>query len=141
MSAVKAKVDIYNGDILATTCTCGDVLEDFTISREGDTGKFFGFGVCQKLSVNFIDLFRNLTADKLDTGFNIKVQFGDGEVFDNPYPNFYIDELNRDEKTNTINQPYQRSVTYETDYDAEMTVESAYDYLKTLPQFDGAIDV
>lgn len=102
MSAVKAKVDIYNGDILATTCTCGDVLEDFTISREGDTGKFFGFGVCQKLSVNFIDLFRNLTADKLDTGFNIKVQFGDGEVFDNPYPNFYIDELNRDEKTNTI---------------------------------------
>lgn len=54
----------------------------------------------------------------------------------------YVDEQSReDEKTNTMNQPYQRSVTYETDYDAEMTVESAYDYLKTLPQFDGAIDV
>lgn len=102
MNAVKAKVDIYNGDILATSCTCSDVLEDFTISREGDTSKFFGFGVCQKLDVNFIDLFRNLTADKINLDFKVKVHFGDGESFDKPYPDFYIKELNRDEKTNTI---------------------------------------
>lgn len=102
MSAVKAKVDIYNNGILATTCTCGDVLENFTIDREGDTSKFFGFGICQKLSVNFIDLFRTLTADKLSTGFNIKVNFGDGEIFDKPYPDFYVEEIKRDEKSNTI---------------------------------------
>ena len=54
----------------------------------------------------------------------------------------YVDEQSReDEKTNTINQPYRGSVTYETDYDAEMTIATAYDYLKTLPQFEGAVDV
>ncbi|MCB6992442.1 hypothetical protein LI177_02950 [bacterium 210820-DFI.6.37] len=38
-------------------------------------------------------------------------------------------------------QPYQRSVTYETDYDPEMTIEKAYAYLKTLPEFSGAEDI
>lgn len=38
-------------------------------------------------------------------------------------------------------QPYCKSVTYETAYDENMTIETAYNYLKTLPQFDGAEDV
>ena len=54
----------------------------------------------------------------------------------------YVDEEARtDEKENVIVQPYQKSITYETDYDPNMTIEAAYDYLKTLPQFDGAVDV
>lgn len=54
----------------------------------------------------------------------------------------YVDNVSREgEKDNTLAQPYQKSITYETSYDPAMTIESAYDYLKTLPQFEGAVDV
>lgn len=54
----------------------------------------------------------------------------------------YVDEASRLDETNgTIAQPYRKSVTYEIAYDPSMTVESAYAYLKTLPQFEGAEDV
>lgn len=54
----------------------------------------------------------------------------------------YVDEEARKaEKDNIIEQPYKISVTYETDYDENMTVESAYEYLKTLSEFEGAEDV
>lgn len=54
----------------------------------------------------------------------------------------YVDETARnDEKTLVIQQPYSKSITYETTYDENMTVAMAYDFLKTLPQFEGAEDV
>lgn len=54
----------------------------------------------------------------------------------------YLDSSSREEeKDNIITQPYQRATTYETGYDPNMTIETAYDYLKTLPQFDGAEDI
>ena len=37
--------------------------------------------------------------------------------------------------------PYKSAITYETAYDEHMTVESAYTYLKTLPEFADAEDV
>jgi hypothetical protein len=98
ISTVKAKVELYNGSTLVKVCTCSDVLESFTIDRVGE-GKFFGFGVCQKINCNLIDLERALTIEK---GFTIKVALGDGAQFIYPYPTFYIDEVTRDENTNTI---------------------------------------
>ena len=54
----------------------------------------------------------------------------------------YVDERVRDdEKAYVVSQPYVKSVTYETAYDASMGIDSAYNYLKTLPQFEGAVDV
>lgn len=54
----------------------------------------------------------------------------------------YVDADSRNhEKISEFAQPYVKSVTYETTYDETMTVESAYQYLKTLPQFEGAEDV
>lgn len=38
-------------------------------------------------------------------------------------------------------RPYVHSVTYEIDYNENMTITSAYEYLKTLPEFEGAEDV
>ena len=53
----------------------------------------------------------------------------------------YVDDTAReDEKSAILAQPYVKSVTYETDYDEEMTIETAYEYLKTLPKFEGATD-
>ena len=37
--------------------------------------------------------------------------------------------------------PYKVCNTYETEYIENLTIENAYDYLKTLPQFEGAQDV
>lgn len=54
----------------------------------------------------------------------------------------YIDEEAREgEQNNSIAQPYKASITYETDYNENMTIETAYEFLKTLPQFEGAEDV
>jgi hypothetical protein len=99
MSMVKAKVDFFNGSTLVQTCTCGDFLEDFEITREGDNSKFFGFGICHKLDMNLIDLNRQLQVTKDNT---VEIGLGDGTIWDAPYPTFYITELKRDEKTNTI---------------------------------------
>lgn len=38
-------------------------------------------------------------------------------------------------------RPYRQATTYEMDYDEDMTVKSAYEWLKTQPQFEGAEDV
>lgn len=51
------------------------------------------------------------------------------------------DNARSDEKNNVLVQPYQKAVTYETAYSPSMTVELAYEYLKTLPQFEGAVDI
>lgn len=99
ISAIKSKVDIFTDSTLVT-CTCGDYLQDFVLHREGDTSKFFGFGVSHKLDANFIDLDRKLTDIK--QGNNIRVAIGDGTNFDYPYPYLYITELARNEKTNNI---------------------------------------
>lgn len=54
----------------------------------------------------------------------------------------YVDDSAREsEKENVIAQPYQKAVTYETDYSPGMTIGTAYEFLKTLPQFEGAQDV
>ena len=54
----------------------------------------------------------------------------------------YVDDESREsEKNGILAQPYQKAVTYETDYDPDMTVASAYDFLKSLPKFEGAEDV
>lgn len=54
----------------------------------------------------------------------------------------YVDSNSREsELESIITQPYQKAVTYETVYDENMTIEKAYAYLKTLPQFEGATDI
>jgi hypothetical protein len=50
-------------------------------------------------------------------------------------------EARSGELAGTLKQPYQQAITYETDYDPAMTVEAAYEYLKTRPEFAGAEDV
>ena len=54
----------------------------------------------------------------------------------------YVDEDSRESESNgDMTQPYQKSITYEVAYDPNMTIETAYNYLKTLPQFESAEDI
>lgn len=52
----------------------------------------------------------------------------------------YIDAESRQSES-TERRPYTAAITYEKDYEENMTIESAYAYLKTLPAFEGAEDV
>lgn len=40
-----------------------------------------------------------------------------------------------------MNWPYVDAQYLTCDYDGDMTISKAYEYLKTLPEFEGAIDV
>lgn len=55
----------------------------------------------------------------------------------------YVDDESRadDLVSNGENRPYRQATTYELDYVENMTVEDVYNYLKTLPPFEGAEDI
>lgn len=98
VQTIHARVELHNGSTLAQICTCQDFLSDFTVERVGE-GKFFGFGICHKLLVKFIDIDRQLNLTNIDF---IEVTFGVNGEFIYPFPTFYISEVNRDETTNEI---------------------------------------
>lgn len=53
----------------------------------------------------------------------------------------YVDEESREhEQADGAATPYKQSVTYETEYAPNMTIATAYEYLKTLPAFADAVD-
>lgn len=52
----------------------------------------------------------------------------------------YMDEESRETEGNGA-RPYKSCTTYEKAYEENMTIEAAYEFLKTLPMFDGAQDV
>lgn len=93
------RVEVYNGSTLASVCGCHDNLKSFTVERVGEQGKFFGFGICQKLSVNLLDRERalNITTDNF-----LEVEFGVENNYVYPCPKFYVTEVNRDENTNEL---------------------------------------
>lgn len=49
--------------------------------------------------------------------------------------------LNEESRRSDNPEKFVASVTYEIPYQENMTVEQAYEYLKTLPEFEGAEDV
>lgn len=54
----------------------------------------------------------------------------------------YVDIISREnDKLDKTIPPYKQAITYFTNYDPTMTIEKAYDYLKTLPEFEGAADI
>lgn len=53
----------------------------------------------------------------------------------------YVDEESRSNENLEDSRPYKSAITYEIAYDETMTIESAYNYLKTLPAFEDAEDV
>jgi hypothetical protein len=99
INAVKAKVELYNGSTLVRACTCSDILQSFTVDRDEENNKFFGYGVCQKINISLIDLERELTIER---GYIVEDAFGDGTNFVYPHPTFHVDEVKRDENSNGI---------------------------------------
>lgn len=95
---IRARVELYNGSTLEKICNCSDILSEFTVERAGE-GKFFGYGVCQKLKASIIDIDREINLTKQHT---IEASFGVDSNFIYPFPIFYVDTVERDETTNLI---------------------------------------
>lgn len=52
----------------------------------------------------------------------------------------YVDEIGRIMENNG-GRPYRAAVTYEKEYEENMTIEDAYKYLKTLSEYEDAENI
>lgn len=121
---LEGRVEIYEGSTLTLTCGCHNALKSFTLERLGEEGKFFGFGVCQKLKVNLIDINREIDVSTANT---LEIVFGvDGDYL-YPCPRFYVTEVNRDETTNELSITAYDDLIVATAYTVgELELESPY---------------
>lgn len=100
---ISVMVELYNSSTIIDCFFDWDKVKSVKIERNGE-GKFFGYGVCQKATVNLIDTNRELN---ITTDNYIKIHFGykkDGDTYFqfSHYPDFYATEINRDETTNEV---------------------------------------
>lgn len=94
----KARVELLEGSTLLQTFTYQDAMISFDIQRVGE-GKFFGFGICQRLNVHLRDLERKI---EVSTANNLDISFGAEHNYIYPYPSFKVSEVHRDENTNEL---------------------------------------
>lgn len=95
---IKAKIDLFDGTTKKATFTGSDKIKKFQIERAGEEGKFFGFGVSQKLELELLDKDRELNIVKGNT-FDIYL------TADTTYTKILsceVDSIKRDEKTNSL---------------------------------------
>lgn len=109
--SIKGRVELYNGSTLLNIFKSTDRLVSFSVERVAEEGKFFGFGICQKLNVKLIDTNRELN---ISTANTLEAVFGVGSDYLYSFPAFKVSRVNRDENTN------QLSITaYDAIYQAE----------------------
>lgn len=120
---IKARVELYRGSTLEKICNCGDMLGEFTVEKTGE-GKFFGFGICQKLRTVLFDIDRELD---LTSDHTIEASFGVGDNYIYPFPNFYIKEIERDEESNQLTIVAYDSLYRANDYTvSELNLTAPY---------------
>lgn len=112
IQTINSRVELHKGSTLVQICTCEDYVSSFTVERVGEN-KFFGYGICHKLTANFIDVNRELNLTNIDF---IEVTYGVDGDFIYPYPIFYIEEVYRDETTNEIKVTAFDALYKATDY-------------------------
>ena len=96
---ISARVEVYNGSTLAATYTANDNLSKIEIERAGDSTKFYGYGICQKLHLELIDTNREI---EISTANHIKVMFSANDEWADCFPAFYVTQVRRDENTNAL---------------------------------------
>lgn len=97
--SIKARVELYDGETLVDTYTYNGALQSFTVERVGNSNKFFGYGICTKLTVQLRDKQRAISIRK---GQGMEVVVGVGCQYLYTCPIFFVDEIKRDENTNNL---------------------------------------
>lgn len=124
---IRARVELLDGSTLLNTFTYDGALQSFTVERLGDSSKFFGYGICQKLTVKLRDKDRSINIQK---GQSLDVAIGVGCDYLYTCPVFFVDEVQRDENTNALT-----IVAYDAIYRAnkykvsDMTLPQSYSVL------------
>ena len=88
----------YHAAAVANTFTEQDAIKSFTITRTGE-GKFFGYGICQKLSLKLVDKERSIA---ISAHTPLKVALNADSGYINFAPIFYVASPRRDENTNEL---------------------------------------
>ena len=96
---IGARVELFEGSTLIDVFEHTGALKEFSVERMGEDGKFFGFGVCQKLEAKLADKERKINVNKNNY---LEVEFGVGCEYVYPYPLFRVDDIARDENTNDL---------------------------------------
>lgn len=95
----EARVELLNGSTILNTFTYDGALQSITIERAGDESCFFGFGICEKLTLKLRDKQRAINVLK---GNRLDVSLGVGHDYLYPFPAFNVTEVTRDENTNAL---------------------------------------
>lgn len=99
--SIKARVMVYDiFEEYVETFTADDAIISITINREAVQGKFFGFGITQKLTLELMDRERQINYLEKECLLNVYLNAGEG--FYSPFPDFYVSEIKRDENTNNL---------------------------------------
>lgn len=96
---IYARVELYEGSTLLDTYTYDGALQSFSVERQGNQSRFFGYGICQKLTVKLRDKERLINIKK---GQGLDIAIGVGSEYLYPCPVFFVDEIQRDENTNNL---------------------------------------
>lgn len=96
---IEGRVELYTGSTLIQTFTSRDNLKNFKIEKISEEGKFFGFGVGQKLTVKLIDKERAINITQENT---LEAVFGADHKYIYTNPIFYVENVTRDENTNEL---------------------------------------
>ena len=129
---INARVEFYTGSTLFNTFTSADRLIEFDIERVGDSSKFIGYGICQRLNVKLIDANRELN---ISTAHSIDVYCGANMTYLKPFPRFYVSEVHRDENTNALSITAYDAIYAATNHRTEEIELSSY----TIGQYAAAI--
>lgn len=97
--SIKGRVEVYEASTLIHTFLPEDKLIEFSIERECEGSKFFGFGICQHFVGSLIDTKREIN---LTTSHSIKISYKVGDEWIYPHPTFFITQTRRDENTNQL---------------------------------------
>ena len=124
---ITARAYVYEGTSAKYTFKATDNLQSFTVERVGQ-GKFFGYGICQKMNMKVRDVSRQFsvtTANQINLIWDVLVNGKNTSLF--AYPRFKVSEVHRDENTNAL------SITaYDALYEAtkhnvsELTLADSY---------------
>lgn len=91
---------LHSGNLTTTTFSYNSNLKSVVIDRQGESGKFFGFGVAQKATLKLIDKNRSI---KIKPNDLCKVFFNiEDSDYVSSFPTFEKPEVKRDENTNEI---------------------------------------
>lgn len=134
---IKAKAEFYENSALSAIYTGTDKIISFDIQRVGEDGKFFGFGICQRLNIHLIDMERALTVSTANSiVMGIGVQENDGTIEYAGYPTFYVSETHRDENTNELSITAYDALYSATEHTvSELTLTKPY----TIKEFCEAV--